>query len=139
MNPEIFIDYGFLWTDVRDVSKAVMDKYQSACLLKESGKDGIYYVNPKGIRKLIPTDEVFKSYDDRYEDVQVASRKELESYPLSDLIRLNEDPEVYLVQGDVKRYVPSLKIAQNHNLDLSRVISVNQYEFNWYKDGVRLE
>lgn len=134
-NPAIFLDYGFDWNDVKDVDKTVIDKYKDTYLLKESGKDGIYYVRNDSMRKLIPTTEIFNSYSDKTEDIQIVSALEMNSYPLSNLIRLNNNPEVYLIQGNIKKYIPSVKIANKYHFNLSTVMSVNQYEFNWYKDG----
>jgi hypothetical protein len=133
-SPGIFQDYGFSWKDVKDVSPETMGRYKTARLLKESGKDGIYYVSENGIRKLIPTDEVFRSYGDRYEDVQFVSKKELGSYPLSNLIRLSGSNDIYLIQGDAKRRIPSPRVFNAHKFDWNLVLSVNQTEFDFYKD-----
>jgi hypothetical protein len=138
-NPPIFLDYGFLWTDVVDTDQSVIGKYKDTYLIKESGKDGIYYVNPQGVRKLIPTTEVFNSYGDKMTDVQIVSKLEMDSYPVSNLIRLGTSPDVYLVQGNIKKHVPSVKIANKYKLNLNQVMSVNQTEFDYYQSGGELK
>jgi hypothetical protein len=138
-NPQIFIDYGFLWTDVVDTDQQTIDKYKDTYLIKESGKDGIYYVNQQGVRKLIPTTDIFNSYGDKQSDVQIVSKLEMESYQLSNLIRLNNNPEVYLIQGNIKKHIPSVTVANKYKLNLNQVMSVNQQEFNYYQSGGELK
>jgi hypothetical protein len=138
-NPPIFLDYGFLWTDVVDTDQSVIDKYKDTYLIKESGKEGIYYINQQGVRKLIPNTDIFNSYGDKIQDVQIVSKLEMESYPVSNLIRLNNSNDVYLIQGNIKKHVPSVKIATKYKLNLNQVMSVNQQEFNFYQSGGELK
>jgi hypothetical protein len=138
-NPQIFLDYGFLWTDVVDTDQSTIDKYKDTYLIKESGKDGVYYINQQGVRKLIPTTDIFNSYNDKMSDVQIVSNLEMESYPLSNLIRLNTSNDVYLIQGNIKKHIPNIKIANKYKLNLNQVMSVNQQEFNFYQSGGELK
>jgi subtilisin family serine protease len=138
-NPEIFLDYGFAWNDVKDVDASVIDKYKDTPLIKETGTNGIYYVNSSGIRKLIPTDDILASYNEKMEDVQIVSKLEMESYPLSNLIRLNTSNDVYLIQGNLKKHIPNIKIANKYKLNLNQVMSVNQQEYNFYQSGGELK
>jgi hypothetical protein len=137
-NPQIFIDYGFPWEDVVDTDQTVIDKYKDTYLIKESGKEGIYYVNKDGVRKLIPTTDIFNSYGDKMTDVQIVSKLEMESYQISNLIRLNSSNDVYLIQGNIKKHVPSVKVANKYKLNLNQVMSVNQQEFDFYQSGGEL-
>lgn len=134
-NPEIFLDYGFSWDDVKNVSQTVIDKYGRGYLIRESRQGTIYYLSSGGIRKHIPTPEIFSSYNDKWEDVQVISNKEMESYPESNLVKLQGTNNVYLVQSDTKRLIPSAAIFNKNKYDWNRVMEINRAEFDWLKTG----
>lgn len=138
-NPKIFLDYGFDWSDVKNVEKAIIDKYQSTFLIKESGQNDIYYLTLTGAKKLIPTLEIFDSYNDKRENIQIISKTEMDSYPTSDLVKLNDYKEVYLIEGKIKKYIPSPEIFNKYNLNWNYITSINETEFNWYQNGGELQ
>lgn len=130
-NPEIFLNYGFSWEDVKDVPQSTIDRYMRGYLVRESRQGTIYYLSPAGIKKHIPTPEIFASYNDKWEDIQVISKKEMDSYQTSNLIRYNN--QIYLVQGSYKRLIPTESVLNRY--DKSVIIDSNGAEFNWYKLG----
>ncbi len=135
-NPEIFLDYGFSWSDVKEVPRSTIDKYRRAHLIKESGKNDVYYLDPRGIRKRIPNPEVFASYNNKWEDVQVISKKEMDFYPESNLVRLAGDYKVYLVEnGTTKRWITSAEAFNARRYDWNSIITINKAEFDYYKTG----
>lgn len=133
-NPEVFMDYGFDWNDVKDVDVSVVNKYRTAFLIRASKEPSVYYLT-NGIRKFIPTMEIFLSYGDRIEDVQIISRKEMDSYIISNLIRLAGSTDIYLIQGDTKKKIYNAAVFDRYNFSWDQVINVNQTELNYYKDG----
>ncbi len=133
-NPVIFQDYGFSWSDVKDVSQAVIDKYKTAFLIRASKEPEVYYLTD-GIRKFIPTLEIFNSYGDRMEDVQIISRLEMASYPVTNLIRLKGSADIYLVEGRSKRKILNATVFDRYNFDWDHVIDVNQTELDYYAGG----
>lgn len=138
-NPEIFLNYGFSWGDVKDVSQSVVDKYQRAYLIRESRQGKIYYLDPRGIKKHIPSPEVFASYNNKWEDIQVISKKEMDSYSESNLIRLAGDDKVYLVENNAKRWIPTAGIFNKNGYNWNLIINVNKPEFDYYKKGADLK
>lgn len=133
-NPDVFNGYGFDWNDVKDVEQDVVDKYQEAYLIRASKDPNVYYIH-NGVRKLIPNMDIFRSYGDRVEDVQIVSMTERDAYPITNLIRLASSVDVYLIEGSVKRRVPSVAVFNQHGFDWARVISINQIEFDYYQTG----
>ncbi len=136
-NPEVFLDYGFQWGDVKDVDGSVLGKYPNAYLIRETGKEEVFYVK-EGVRKHIPTVEIFDSYGDKWEDVQIVSAKEMMSYTLSRLIRMGNSPDVYLIENGVKKRIPDPDTFMRHGFDWAHIIAVNQTEFDYYKNGEEL-
>ncbi len=137
-NPKVFLDYGFSWDDVKDVEQETIDKYKDAYLVRVSKQQAVYYLK-NGIRKIIPNEAIFNSYNDKWEDIQVISQMEMEAYPLSNLIRLSGTKDVYLVEGTVKRKISSAAVFDKYKLDWNLVMNVNQTEFNFYTTGAELK
>lgn len=134
-NPTIFLDYGFAWEDVKDVSQETVNKYSRAYLIRESRKNEIYFISSNGIRKHIPNMDVFNSFGDKLEDVQIVSKTEMDFYPESKLIKLDGGNDIYLVEGQSKRLISSPQVFEKLNLNWNYIIGVNEFEFNFYTNG----
>lgn len=134
-NPQVFLNYGFDWNDIKDVDTSIISKYKDTYLIKEDGKEQVYYINPQGIRKHIPTEAIFNSYNDKWEDIQIISNHEMSYYPISNLIKLANTNDIYLLQGDLKRKISSPQAFAKYKLDWKLVTEVNQTEFDWYGAG----
>lgn len=133
-NPVVFQDYGFSWGDVRDVEQGVIDKYKTAFLVRASKEPEVYYLK-EGVRKFIPTLEIFNSYGDRMEDVQIISKMEMASYSITNLIRLQGSDDIYFLQGYTKRKILNATVFDRYNFDRNQVIDVNQTELDYYQSG----
>lgn len=133
-NPVIFQDYGFSWDEVKDVDRGVIDKYKTAFLIRASKEPEVYYLK-EGIRKFIPTLEIFNSYGDRMEDVQIISKMEMASYPVTNLVRLKGSTDIYLIEGRNKRKILNVTVFDRYNFDWDNVIDVNQTELSYYATG----
>ena len=134
-NPEIFLDYGFSWDDVVDVPQGTIDQYQKAYLIRESRQGKIYYLREDKIKKHIPNPEVFASYNNKWEDIQVISKREMESYVESNLIQLEGDNKIYLIENGLKRYISNADAFNRNGFKWERVVRVNEVEYNCYGDG----
>lgn len=136
-DPQVFLDYGFSWDDVKEVEREALDKYKDAYLIRASKQQAIYYLKD-GVRKIIPNEAIFNSYNDQWEDVQVVSQYEMDRYPACNLIRLSGAKDVYLLEGTVKRRVPSEAIFAKYRFDWRLVMNVNRTEFDFYAAGAEL-
>jgi len=133
-NPDIFLDYGFSWSDVKDVDQSVIDKYRTAFLIRASKEPEVYYLT-NGIRKLVPTLEIFNSYGNKMEDVQIVSKMEMASYVVTNLVRLKGSDDIYLIDGGAKRKILNAVVFDRYDFDWNHVIDINQAELDYYTDG----
>ena len=135
----VFLNYGFNWNDIKEVSRDRAQQYANAYLVKESGKEAVYYINSAGVRKWIPTSEIFSSYKDKWEDIQIVSSAEMTIHPLANLIRLEGSKDVYLIEKNIKKRIPSVIVFNKNKFDWNSIATVNATEFNWYKNGGELK
>jgi len=138
-NPEIFLDYGFSWDDVKDVPQETINKYSRGYLVRESKQGTIYYLSPAGVKKWIPNPGIFASYNNKWEDIQVISKKEMDSYATSNLMKLIGSFDIYLLENNAKRLIPSAEIFNKNKYDWAKVLEVNKIEFDWYKTGAAVK
>ena len=133
--PQVFQGYGFNWNDIKEVSLETQAQYRETYLVRQSGREEVYYLSPNGIRKHIPTQTIFDSYQDNWQDVQIISQQEMESYPISNLIRLEGSNDVYLLESSIKRHITSSQVFTRYGYDWNRIITVNRTEFDYYRTG----
>ena len=134
-NPEIFLNYGFSWEDVVDVPQSTIDKYTRAHLIRESRQGTTYYLRDDGVKKWIRNSEIFVSYNNSWNDIQVISKPEMDAYPESNLIQLSGDNNIYLLEENVKRHIPSADVFNKYGYNWEHVIIVNRMEFDWFGVG----
>lgn len=108
-------------------------------LAKSATEDTIYYINLRGIKKSIPSSEVFLSYGNRWEDVVTLQPEELNKYPTFHAIKLaGGDGKVYILEQGVKRWISSVSTFVQLGLSWEKVVDVNLVEFNSYLEGASL-
>ena len=115
-----------------DEGSGTTAKKRSA-LVKASGESVIYYINSLGIKKPVPDGKVFYSYNNKLENVQTITKEELNSYPnFHGISYLNK---VYLLESNLKRLVPSIEVFNKLKLDWTKIVPVNQVEWEYYGVG----
>ena len=133
-NPEIFLNYGFEWNDVKDVNQEIINQYSQNLLIKESKQEKVYYLCPeRKIRRWLRSPEIFNSYNNRWEDIQVISKYEMEYYKESNLIRQYNDNKVYLIENNTKRWIKSPEEFERLGLDWGMVMEVGEVEEKWFE------
>ncbi len=138
-NPEIFLDYGFKWEEVKDVPQSTIDKYTRAILIRESRQGKIYYLSNRNIKKWIPTAEIFNSYENKWDDVQVISKKEMDSYTNVNVIKLIGDNKAYLIENNTKRWIPDANTFNKYHYNWDNILEVNRMEWEYYKTGSKVK
>lgn len=103
-------------------------------LIKTSDNSIIYYINSNGIKKPVPLGEVFSSYGNKMENVQIVSSQELQLY--QDYQGVIYNNKVYIIENGSKRWVSTNVAFNNLNLNWDRIVPVNLIEFNYYPSGL---
>ena len=133
-NPEIFLNYGFEWNEVKEVNQEIINQYTESNLIRETGKQEIYYLCPaRKIKRWLRSPEIFNSYPNNdWNNIQVISKYEMNHYPESNLIQLVGDNDVYLIEGNKKRLIKSVEEFEREGLDWGRVMGVGEVEWEWF-------
>lgn len=116
-------------------------------LVKGSGPE--VFVLENGTRYWIPDIETFNSFNFKWENIKIFSNSELESYPQSEdwkkskkypngSLLKGSGPEVYLIESEKKRWIPSIEVFQGSNFGWKYIINVEDKVLKKFKNGDNL-
>jgi len=138
-NPEVFNAYGYDWNRIQQVGLTELTAYPQARLLRAEGDIKVYYLTESDMIRHIPSPEVFNSYNYKWEDIISISSTELSSYPVNDLIRLENGVKVYKLENGKKRWIKTAETFNRLGYDWTKIAPVNQTELNYYPEGETIE
>ena len=115
-------------------------RISNAQLARVEGDPRVYYITKTGLKKWIRNPEIFRSYTrNRWEDIVVVSPGDLDIYLDVNLIRRGGNVRVYKIEGDTKSWIKTAEAFNRLGYDWSSILSVNDTEFNFYKEGIPIE
>lgn len=122
-----FEKLGYRWNNIKKISKKILDSYSEDELLKASDGSAVYIIIA-GMKRHIPSAEVFESYGFNWDDISVIPKAELENYPDVILIRGAGDVKVFLLAGGKKHWIPSVAVFNSKGYKWDMIILVNSTE-----------
>ena len=135
----VFNAQGLKWDDIQDVSEIEVNQYPRLKLARVTGDPKVYYLTESGLKRWIPTAEVFNSYNNKWEDVVEIDVTNLNAYPDSILIRLGNGVKVYKIENGKKRWIKAAEAFINLGYDWNNIAPVNETELNYYPVGSDIE
>lgn len=136
---EAFATLGYRWSDIIELGKSEKSKYSRMKLIKTEDSPKIYYLTESGMKRHITNPQIFLSYNNKWEDVVVIKKEQLDFYPDNNLIRGIGDYRVYKLENGKKRWIKNGEAFQALGFDWSKIAPVNQTELNAYPDGETIE
>ena len=100
-------------------------------LIKLPDKPEVYRI-VHGKRVHIPTIAAFNDLKLDWKDVVEVSSAEIVKYPLANLIKLSDDPKVYVVGKGLVRHVPNPEVFNSYNFSWGDIITVSPTELKEY-------
>jgi hypothetical protein len=136
-SPASFREYGFSWYDVQTVTRAELEKYPRARLIRSGEDDTIYYLyqRPEGqwLKINITSPTVFVSYPDNYwGNVIDVTQLDIDSYPDVKLITTADSDKIYYLENNERRLV-SDEVFVAHGFNQYEVAEVNKTHMESYK------
>ncbi len=141
-SPASFWEYGYDWSDIKDITSKALSKYPPVKLVKSPENAAIYYLYERpGDRLLkinIPSPSVFESYPGNvWANVVKVTQADIDAIASVKLIKTKDSPDVYNVADGIKRYVPATVFAERGFLD-SEIMIVSQAHLDSYEMGENL-
>jgi hypothetical protein len=99
----------------------------------------VFWVSSSNFKLPMLSEKVFKSYNNKWEDVARVEQDEFDYYPETRFIRLAGNGAIYFLdEAGMKRVIPT-KIWNEAGIDAEEIIDVNKTEFNSYKTGAAIK
>jgi hypothetical protein len=107
-------------------------------LMRSEISPRVYYITEKGYKRWIPTEQIFLSYGNRWEDIVTVPQYQL--YAITDdiLIKLPESPKIYKIENNKKRWISTWSAFERNGFSLDTVAPVNQTELDYYPLGITI-
>jgi len=137
-SPQAFSRLGYAWQKIKKISNVEMNSYGDDELMKASNNPAVYLI-VTGMKRHIPSVEVFESYGFNWDDISIVSSDELADYSDANLIRVAGDVKVYLLAGGKKHWVPTQAVFNKHGYKWENVIIVNSAEGDTVLEGENIE
>ncbi len=130
---------GLKWEDIQNVDSSIINQYSRLKLVRIKGDPKVYYLTESGLKRWVPTIEIFNSYNNKWEDVIELEKKDVNGYSDNVFIKLENDSRVYKIENGKKRWIKTEAALKRLGVDWSIVAPVNQAEFNFYPEGAVIE
>lgn len=90
-----------------------------------------------GLRHYIPTPEVFDGYGYNWNEIITVSSSEVNAYPKASLVKLADDPRVYVIDTDKgsRRHLPTPQVFESYGYNWDQIITISQLEMDAYKQS----
>jgi len=136
---EAFIAMGNNWSDIEDVNETEVNQYARLKLVKLANDPKVYYLTEKGLKRHIPTIEVFNSYNYDWSDIVEVSSDVINSYENNSLIMMQGDYKVYSLSNGIRRWIKTDEAFNRLNYDKSKIEQVNRSELFSYDEEGHIE
>jgi len=134
-----FSNLGLNWDDMEVVSSAILNQYPRAKLLQVAGDSKVYYITESGLKRHIPNEQVFSSYNNNWPDIVKVAPSVLNVFPDNNLIQGQTDTKVYKLENGQKHWIKTPDAFNRLNLDWTKIASVNSTELAAYPEGAPIE
>ena len=97
-------------------------------LAREQDSSRVYYLNEKGFKRALASQDVFHSYGNKWSDVAEVLSGQLDAYPSVELIRAEFDFKVYKLENGLKRWITDIATFEGLGYKWEEVALVNGVE-----------
>jgi hypothetical protein len=102
-------------------------------LIRASRGYKVYEIK-NGKRHWIPTAEVFNAHNFNWNEIQIVSEDQLNSYPRAKLLRATDDKKVYyLTESGMVRHIPSPEVFNSYGNNWEDIFEVSPEELRIYE------
>src|SRR3989344_4794566 len=129
--PTAFLRYGYKFNQVKTVSRATLDKYPDARLLRMPDNPTVYFISARTTKQwlkiILNSPTVFVSYpNNSWGDIIVVDELDIRAYPNVRLIHSATDSNVYLLEGNARRPFVSREIMERLGYNANEIMEISE-------------
>lgn len=137
-SPTAFERRGLQWQNIKKLSQTELNSYPEDELIKPNSSPAVYLIIA-GMKRHLPSVEIFESYGFDWNDISVVDLSEVNDYTDVTLIKVPDDAKVYLLAGGKRHWIPSAAIFNSHGYKWDQIIIVNAAEKDATAEGEALQ
>lgn len=129
--PTAFQKYGYKFSKVKTVSRAKLDAYPDARLLRTPENSTVYFIsaraNKQWLKIPLNSPSVFVSYpNNAWGDIIIVDALDLKTYAAVRLVETDTDGVVYLLEGNTRRPFISRDAAERLGYNLQEILKISE-------------
>ena len=137
-SPQAFERMKLAWENIKKLAQEIIDSFPDDELVRAEGTPEVYIII-NGMKRHIPSADVFNSYGFSWDDISIVSKAVLGDYQNVNLIRKAGDPKVYYLSGGQKHWVTSLAAFNKKGFNWASVVIVNASEIDTTPTGSNVQ
>ncbi|MDD4900766.1 MAG: M23 family metallopeptidase [Patescibacteria group bacterium] len=107
---------------------------QTVKQVKVANSSTVYYLDHKlGVKKAYVSAAAYLSYGNKWSDIKVISRAQLDKWPDLKLIKSAGEKNIYYIKGDKKTLIKGPSDFSKFGLDYGRIAAINKTDFSLYQ------
>ena len=139
-SPASFNKYGLDWKKIKTVSRATLNRYPIANLVKTPDDNTVYFLHQRDVKKWLrlpfTSGTVFVSYANNYwGNIVRINELDMSSYAMVNLIKVKGKATVYEISGNTKRPFATGAAFLKLNYNWADICEVNQIHADSYITG----
>jgi len=128
---ELFIQAGYDWNDVQEVSSSELFSFESRDLLRVESTPEVYVISGDKRRHIL-SPEGFEAEGYIWGDIANVTSVEGAWYIETNLLRANDDTKIYLIKDDTKTWIQSEEVFLDQGYGWSDVFEVSSLVLDGY-------
>lgn len=133
----VFESYGYSWSDIITVSNAEAETYPQVNLIKLADDDKVYVIG-QGLRRHIPSVEIFESYGYDWAEIVTINATEMNTYGQAQLIKGIGQVKVYQIMNGKRHHIASPAVFNAHGFKWNEIMEVNDTELDSYPEDAAI-
>jgi hypothetical protein len=139
-SPTSFTNYGYDYNTIRTISRAELNKYPDARLLRTPEDATVYFLstrpNRQWLKIALPSPTALVSYPNNYwGNVLVVDTIDITSYPTARVVKTANAPAVYLLQDNKRRLFLSGDVFTGLGYKWPEVLTISNEHLGTYLEG----
>src|SRR3989344_4776098 len=134
-SPEVFNNLNLDWKNIQERPAQAYNQLNRVKLIRAENDTRVYYVTEGGLKRWIPSAEIFSSYGNKWEDIVVVTPLEIDEISDSTLVRVTGDKKVYKIESNIRKWITTAEAFDRNNFRWDQIAPVNQTELDYYSTG----
>lgn len=136
----LLLVFAFLLFPFANSADAVKGISEEIKQVKTADSPTVYYLDhERGMKKAYISGQAYLAYGNKWSDIKIISRSELDKWPDIYLVKTYGDPRVYYIGGGKKYLIKSEQEFIDLGFDWGQIVTIHQTDLDSYKTVVSID